>query len=210
MLIIGLTGSIGMGKTTVANEFAKRGVPVLAADDIVHRLYNDGEAAPYIEKVFPGTTLNGKVNRAALSAALINAPDGFSKLEALVHPLVRRAQWRFLQEQATRGAPFVVLDIPLLFETAANELVDISVVVSAPTPIQMERVMQRSGMTIEKVTAILLRQLPDAEKRSRADVVIDTGVTWNETQTAITRFINTLSATGNAYEKWQQRFSQED
>jgi len=207
MLIIGLTGSIGMGKTTVANDFAERGVPVLAADDIVHQLYNNGEVAPHIEAAFTGTTRDGKVDRAALSAALLDMPGGFAKLDALVHPLVRRAQWRFLQDQAAKGTPFVVLDIPLLFETAGNDMVDISLVVSAPARIQMERVMQRPGMAVEKVTAILARQLPDAEKRARADVVLNTGVAWEETQAAIGAFIASLGTqTGGAFEKWRRRF----
>ena len=132
MLVVGLTGSIGMGKTAVAGHIAARGVPVLDSDGIVHRLYAGEEAIAAVEAAFPGTTANNTVDRARLSTALMAAEDGFAKLEALIHPLVRQAQWRFLQEQAAAGQPLAVLDIPLLFETGGDKLMDVTVVVSAP------------------------------------------------------------------------------
>ena len=207
MLIIGLTGSIGMGKTTVANHLAASGVPVLDADATVHRLYA-GEAVPHIEAAFPGTAADGKVDRARLSAALMQAPDGFATLEALVHPLVLRAQWRFLQEQAEAGSAMCVLDIPLLFETGGESLVDVTLVVSAPESAQTERVMARPGMTTAKLATILGRQLSDAGKRARADYVIDTGVTWGETQAQVDKLIESLKdRQGQAFERWRARYS---
>ena len=204
MFILGLTGSIGMGKTTVAAHIAARGVPVLDSDSIVHRLYA-GEAVPHIEVAFPGTTAAGGVDRAKLSAALLAAEGGFARLEALVHPLVRRAQWRFLQEQEKAGAPLAVLDVPLLFETGGDALMDGSLVVSAPADIQAARVLQRPGMTADKLEAIRARQLPDAEKRTRGDFVVDTGVVWDETRAQVDRLIESLATRpGTAMERWRQ------
>jgi dephospho-CoA kinase len=197
MLIVGLTGSIGMGKTTVAEHIASRGVPVLDSDAIVHRLY-EGEAVPHIEAAFPQTTAGGAVDRARLAAAALAAPDGFAKLEALVHPLVRKAQWQFLREQMAAGAPLCVLDIPLLFETGGDKLVDVSVVVSAPEAVQSERVLARPGMTVEKFEKILARQLPDAEKRARADFVIPTDVNLDETRASIRRILACLTGAGDS------------
>jgi dephospho-CoA kinase len=207
MFVVGLTGSIGMGKTTVAAHLASRGIPVLDSDSIVHRLYA-GEAVPHIEAAFPGTTAAGSVDRAKLSAALMAAEGGFMRLEAVVHPLVRKAQWRFLQEQAAAGAPIAVLDIPLLFETGGDDLVDASIVVSAPPDIQAARVLARPGMTAEKLEAIRARQLPDAEKRSRASFVVDTGVTWEETQHQVDKLIESLSGRpGTAMERWRRLYA---
>jgi len=204
MFILGLTGSIGMGKTTVAAHIAARGVPVLDSDSIVHRLYA-GESIPHIEAAFPGTTAAGAVDRAKLSAALLAAEGGFARLEALVHPLVRQAQWRFLQEQEKAGAPLAVLDVPLLFETGGDALMDASLVVSAPADIQAARVLQRPGMTADKLEAIHARQLPDVEKRARADFVVDTGVAWDETRTQVDRLIESLATrAGTALERWRQ------
>jgi len=174
MFILGLTGSLGMGKSTTAKFFADAGVPVHDSDAVVHRLY-DGEAVPAIEAAFPGTTANGKVDRAKLAARLITAPDDFKRLEALVHPLVRAAEEKFLAAAEKNGAPIVVLDIPLLFETEAEARCDAVVVVSAPTPVQRARAFARPGMTDERFEAILARQVPDAEKRRRADFVVDSG-----------------------------------
>lgn len=203
MLIIGLTGSIGMGKTTVAAYIASRGVPVLDSDGTVHRLY-EGEAVPHVEAAFAGTTAAGKVDRAKLAAALMQVTDGFAKLEALIHPLVRQAQWRFLQEQQASGAAMCVLDIPLLFETGGDRLVDVTVVVSAPEHIQTERVASRPGMTPEKLAAIRARQLHDAEKRARADYVIDTSLAWEETQAQVDNLLESLkSRRGEAFERWR-------
>lgn len=174
MLIMGLTGSIGMGKTTVAAMFTARGVPVFDADAEVHRLYA-AEAVPLVEAAFPGTTVDGKVDRARLAAAL--AADGakFRLLEEIVHPHVRKAEQRFLAKSFRAEHSSVVLEIPLLFETGFDELVDAVVVVSAPGGVQRARVLARPGMTAARLEALLARQMPDAEKRARADFVVDTG-----------------------------------
>jgi dephospho-CoA kinase len=204
MLIIGLTGSIGMGKTTVAAHIASRGVPVLDSDAIVHRLYQ-GEAVPHIDAAFPGTAAGGTVDRAKLAAALLAAPDGFAKLEALVHPLVRKAQWQFLQEQEARGAALCVLDIPLLFETGGDKLVDVSLVVSAPEEVQSERVLARPGMTPEKLAAISARQMPDTEKRARATYIIDTGLPLDETKARVDELLESLkNRAGGKFALWRQ------
>ncbi|MEG6508071.1 dephospho-CoA kinase [Methyloligella sp. 2.7D] len=174
MLIIGLTGSIGMGKTTTAACFAKRGVPVLDADAEVHRLY-EGAAVPLIEAAFPGTTEEGKVDRARLAEAISGAPEKLKALEEIVHPLVLRAEFAFLEKQEKAGTEIALLEIPLLFEAGAQTRVDVTVVVSAPADAQRERVLSRPGMSEEKFNALLARQLLDAAKRERADFVIDTG-----------------------------------
>ncbi len=206
MFVLGLTGSIGMGKTTVAAHIASRGIPVLDSDSIVHRLYA-GDAVPHIEAAFPGTTAAGAVDRAKLSAALLAEDGGFARLEALVHPLVRQAQWQFLQDQAAAGRPLAVLDIPLLFETGGNALMDACMVVSAPAEIQAARVLARPGMTTEKLDAIRARQLPDAEKRGRADCVVDTGLAWEETRLQVDRILESLSGRpGTAMERWRRLY----
>jgi dephospho-CoA kinase len=206
MFVLGLTGSIGMGKTTVAGHIASRGIPVLDSDSIVHRLYA-GDAVPHIEAAFPGTTSAGAVDRAKLSAALLAEDGGFARLEALVHPLVRQAQWDFLRQQAAAGQPLAVLDIPLLFETGGNELIDACIVVSAPADVQAARVLARPGMTPEKLDAIRARQLPDAEKRARADFVVDTGLAWEETRRQVDRILESLgSRPGTAMERWRRHF----
>ena len=174
MIIIGLTGSIGMGKSTTSDMFKALGVPVISADEIVHDLYS-AEAAPLIEEAFPGTAPDGVVNREILSARLMAAPQEFKRLEAIIHPLVRAREKQFVDAAAARGEPMVLLDIPLLYETGSTDRVDVVVVVSCAPEIQRERVMARPGMTAEKFEAILARQTPDAEKRARADYVIDTG-----------------------------------
>ena len=173
MLIVGLTGSIGMGKSTAAAQFRARGVPVFDADAAVHALY-DGPLADAIEAAFPGTVTAGKVDRAKLSAALIAAPHRFKDLEAIVHPRVRALQKTFLDGQAGRGETLAVLEIPLLFEGGAAASVDVTVVVSAERNTQRSRVLARPGMTAQKLDALLSRQLDDAEKRRRADFVVDT------------------------------------
>ncbi len=173
MIVIGLTGSIGMGKTTTALLFEAEGVPVADSDAIVHALYA-GKAVPMIEAAFPGTIVDGKVDRTKLSTHVIGRPDTMKKLEAIIHPLVRQAQNEFLAKAKASGAKFAVIDIPLLFETHAESRVDRIVVVTAPENVQRTRVLARPGMTIEKFEAILARQMPDAEKRARADFVIDT------------------------------------
>jgi dephospho-CoA kinase len=171
MFIIGLTGSIAMGKSTTARLFAEEGVPVYDADATVHRLY-EGEAAPAIEAAFPGTTRDGKVDRAALSERVVDNPPALQWLEAIVHPMVRDAEKRFLADAEAAGAKVAVLDIPLLFETGGENRVDAVVVVSAPPHVQLARVNER-GISPERFETLLARQMPDAEKRRRADFVVD-------------------------------------
>ncbi len=205
MLIIGLTGSIGMGKTAVASHMAARGVAMLDSDATVHQLY-EGAAVPHIERAFPGTTAEGKVDRVKLAAALMETPESFKTLEALVHPLVRQAQWAFLQEQHLAGAELCVLDIPLLFETGGDRLVDVTVVVSAPDEIQTARVLARPGMTAEKLAAIRARQMPDDEKRARADYVIDTGLPLEETRRQVDKLLESLKdRPGEKFDLWRER-----
>ena len=173
--LIGLTGSIGMGKSETAKMFARLGIPVNDSDANVHALYEPGGAAvPEIEKTFPGTVQNGKVDRALLTKALAADPSGFKKLEAIVHPLVARTQADFLARTEAAGADMVVLDIPLLFETGGHARMDAVVVVSAPSHVQRARVLERPGMTEEKLDQILSRQTPDEEKRAKAHFVVVT------------------------------------
>src|SRR3984893_7778236 len=173
MFVIGLTGSLGMGKSTTARFFAEEGIPVHDADAVVHRLYA-GEAAAAIEAAFPGTTADGKVDRNKLAARVLDDPAALNKLESIMHPLVQAAEQQLLAQAETRGEEVAVLDIPLLFETGADRRVDAVVVVSAPAETQRARVLARPGMTSDKLEAILSRQMPDAEKRCRADFVVDT------------------------------------
>jgi dephospho-CoA kinase len=173
MVVIGLTGSIGMGKSTTAGFFAEAGVPVHDADSAVHRLYA-GEAAQLIEQAFPGTTEAAGVDRVRLAQRVLGDPEALRRLEAIVHPLVRREELRFLDDAERDGAPVAVLDIPLLFETGGERRVDAVVVVSAPAEMQRARAFARPGMTEEKFQSLLAKQLPDAEKRRRADFVVDT------------------------------------
>jgi dephospho-CoA kinase len=172
MFVLGLTGSIGMGKSTAAKFFAEAGVPVHDADGAVHRLY-EGEAVPAIETAFPGTTASGKVDRTKLAERVLGDAAAIRRLEAIIHPLVRQSEEKFLTEAAGRGEPVVVLDIPLLFETGAQARVDAVVVVSAGPEAQRSRVLGRPGMTESKLEAILSKQMPDAEKRRRAHFVVD-------------------------------------
>ncbi|CUX10491.1 Dephospho-CoA kinase [Agrobacterium deltaense Zutra 3/1] len=174
MIVIGLTGSIGMGKTTTAKLFAGEGVPVLDSDEVVHGLYR-AEAVPLIEAAFPGTTVSGTVDRQKLGEVLRQNPANFSRLEEIVHPLVRGRQEAFLEQARKEDRQFALLDIPLLFETGAESRVDKVVVVSCAPQIQRERVLSRPGMTEEKFEMILARQMPDAEKRRRADFIVDSG-----------------------------------
>jgi len=173
MLVLGLTGSIGMGKSTTARLFAEAGVPVHDADATVHSLY-DSKLVSEIEAAFPGSTTDGRVDRGKLGARVVGQPDQIKRLEAIVHPHVREEEERFLADAEAAGAPVVVLDIPLLLETGGDSRVDAIVVVSAPPEVQRQRVLGREGMTVEKFEAILARQIPDAEKRRRADFVVDT------------------------------------
>ena len=173
MFILGLTGSLGMGKSTTARFFAEEGVPVHDADAVVHRLY-EGEAAGAIEAAFPGTTAGGKVDRDQLAARVLGDSAALRRLETIVHPLVQEAERRLLAEAEARGEKIAVLDIPLLFETGGEERVDAVVVVSAPPEVQRSRALERPGMTVDKLDAILAKQMPDSEKRRRADFVVDT------------------------------------
>jgi dephospho-CoA kinase len=172
MFVLGLTGSIGMGKSTAARFFAEAGVPVHDADGVVHRLY-EGEAAAAIEAAFPGATTSGKVDRAKLAERVLDDPAAIRRLEAIIHPLVRESEAKFLADAGGRGEPVVVLDIPLLFETGAQERVDAVVVVSAGPQAQRARVLGRPGMSESKFEAILAKQMPDVEKRRRAHFVVD-------------------------------------
>jgi len=174
MIVIGLTGSIGMGKSTTAEMFSDAGIPVISADEIVHELYR-GEAVQPIEAAFPGATVDGAVDREALSRTLLADPTGFKRLEAIIHPLVRAREQAFVDQARADGHAMVLVDIPLLYETGAENRVDVVVVVTCDADIQRQRVMARPGMTVEKFEAILARQVPDAEKRARAHHIVDTG-----------------------------------
>jgi dephospho-CoA kinase len=173
MIILGLTGSIGMGKSTTAKLFAEAGVPVYDADATVHMLY-EGEAVPSIEAAFPGTTADGKVDRARLSARVVHDPAAIRQLEGIVHPMLGASRHKFLRDAEQSGAAVAVVDVPLLFETGGEKRVDAVVVVTTTPEIQRARILARDNMTAEKLDAILARQLPDAEKRRRADFVVDT------------------------------------
>lgn len=176
MIVLGLTGSIGMGKSTTAQMFAAEGVPVYDADAAVHTLYAKGGAAvALVEAAFPGVLVDGAIDRARLSQRVVGKPEALKTLEAIVHPLVGADRSGFFAAAAERGADIVVLDIPLLYETGGDRKVDKVVVVSAPAEVQRQRVLARPGMDEAKFQAILARQTPDAEKRGRADFVIDTG-----------------------------------
>jgi len=173
MLVLGLTGSIGMGKSTTAKFFADEGVPVLDADATVHALY-EAEAVPLIEKEFPGTTHEGKVDRKKLGSYVIGNAEALKKLEGIVHPLYRRTERDFLARAEAGGKSVVVLDVPLLLETGGAERVDAVVVATAPAELQKSRLLEREGMTLEKFLALLEKQMPDAEKRAKADFLVDT------------------------------------
>ena len=191
MIRLGLTGSIGMGKSTVAKMFADEGVPVFDADATVHRLQGaQGVLVDSIEAHFPGTTGPEGVNRGALAERVLGEPEALRRLEALIHPAVAREREAFLADHANE--PLVVLDIPLLFEAGGWDQVDRIVVVSAPAEVQRERVLSRPGMTPEKFERILARQLPDSEKRARADFVISTGGSLDETRRAVRRILACL------------------
>jgi len=182
--VLCLTGSLGMGKSTAAKFFAECGVPVHDSDAVVHALY-EGEAVPLIERAFPGSTRDGKVDRKALGAMVLNDEAALARLEAIIHPLVTASRQKFLAETAARGAPVVLVDIPLLFETEAQSRCDAVVVVSAPAEMQRERAFGRPGMTEEKFAALLAKQMPDAEKRRRADFVVDSSQGFDHTRAQI-------------------------
>jgi dephospho-CoA kinase len=192
MIVLGLTGSIGMGKSTTAKMFREAGVPVHDSDETVHRLYA-GKAAPLIEEAFPGTVRDGAVDRALLAAQVLGRPEMMKKLEAIIHPLVRADADAFVAHHRDAGAPLVVLDIPLLFETGGRGRVDKVVIVTAPAEIQRERVLARPGMTEERLVAILASQVPDAEKRRQADFIIDSSQGLESARAEVARIIADLT-----------------
>lgn len=199
MIVIGLTGSIGMGKSTTAAMFARHGVPVHDADAAVHALYA-GEAAAPIESAFPGTTRDGIVDRAELSTRVVGNPEAFARLEAIIHPLVREANRVFRETAEKAGHDVCLVDVPLLFETGGESRVDVVVVVTADADIQRERVLAREGMTPERFKAILDKQMPDAEKRKRADFIVDTGHGLEAAERQVEEILRTISE-----QKAQQR-----
>lgn len=194
MLKVALTGSIGMGKSTVGGMFAALGVPLFDADASVHKLYEKGGAAVApLREAFPQAVIEDAVDRNVLSRLVLGKPDEIRRLESIVHPLVGEMRQRFLAEAERRGAPFVILDIPLLFEGGGQSRVDKVIVVSAPASMQRARVLARPGMTEEKLAAILARQVPDAEKRRQADFVIDTGVSLQQTEAQVRDLVARLN-----------------
>ncbi len=192
MIVLGLTGSIGMGKSTTAKMFREAGVPVHDSDETVHRLYA-GEAAALIEEAFPGTARDGAVDRGLLASQVLGRPEAMKKLEAIIHPLVRADADTFVARHRAEGAPLVVLDIPLLFETGGRARVPKVVVGTAPPAIQRERVRARPGMTEEKLDAILAKQVPDAEKRRQADFIIDSSQGMEAARAEVARIIADLT-----------------
>ena len=190
--VLCLTGSLGMGKSTAARFFAEAGVPVHDSDAVVHALY-EGEAVAAIEQAFPGSTAGGKVDRAKLAAMVLNDGTAFARLEAIVHPLVSASTEKFLAETLARGAKVVVLDVPLLFEAGLECRCDAVVVVSAPAEVQRRRALDRPGMTEEKFAAILAKQLPDAEKRRRADFVLDSSKDFEHARAQVRDILGALS-----------------
>jgi dephospho-CoA kinase len=193
MLVIGLTGGIGMGKSAAAEYLSRRGIPVFSADDCVHRLY-EGEAVAAIEASFPGATREGRVERKLLAGQVMDHPERLRKLESIVHPMVVKAEIDFLREQEKKGARIAVLEIPLLFETGAEKRIDVTIVVSAPKEAQRARVLARPGMTVEKLEHLLARQLSNAERRGRADYVVDSGATLADMQAALDKLIESLQS----------------
>ncbi len=192
MIVLGLTGSIGMGKSTTAGMFAEAGVPVHDSDEAVHRLYA-GKAAPLVEAAFPGTTVDGVVDRARLAQRVLGEAEALKRLERIVHPLVRADADAFLAGHRAAGRPMVVLDIPLLFETGGRDRVDKVVVVTAPAEVQRDRVLARPGMTEAKFEVILAKQVPDAQKRALADFVVDTGQGLEAAREAVAAIIAELT-----------------
>jgi dephospho-CoA kinase len=194
MILLGLTGSIGMGKSTTAAMFADEGIPVYDADAAVHDLYAAGGAAVApVEAAFPGVAMNGAIHRGRLGERVLNDPEALKRLEAIVHPMVGAHRQDFFARAGSAGAKIVVLDVPLLFETGGDKAMSAVAVVSAPAQVQRERVLARPGMTAEKLDAILKRQTPDAEKRARADFVIDTGHGLEEARIQVRAILQTLA-----------------
>lgn len=197
MRVLGLTGSIGMGKSTAAKMLRRLGVPVHEADAAVHRLFGPGGAAvPKIAAAFPETVVEGAVDRRKLGARVFGDPAALARLEAIVHPLVRQQALRFLRRHANRRTPLVALDIPLLFETGGERLCDAVIVVSAPPWLQAQRVLRRPGMTRERLEQIRRQQMPDAEKRRRAQFVVYTSLSKHDTLRQLRQVIAAVTASG--------------
>ncbi len=192
MIVLGLTGSVAMGKSTTAGFFADEGVPVHDADSVVHRLY-EGDAVPVVEAAFPGTTADGKIDRVKLGSRVMGDLAALRQLEAIVHPMVQDAERRFLAEAEAKGAPVVVLDIPLLFETGGDSRVDAVVVATAPAEVQRARAMTRSGMTEQRLDAMLARQMPDSEKRLRADFLVDTSRGFDDARAQVRAILDKVA-----------------
>jgi dephospho-CoA kinase len=190
--VLCLTGSLGMGKSATAKMFAEAGVPVHDADAVVHDLYA-GEAAPLIEAAFPGATVKGVVDRQKLAAMVINDKAALKRLEAIVHPLVGAARAKFLAEAGANDTPVILLDIPLLFEIGGEARCNAIVVVSAPADVQRMRAFERPGMTEEKFTALVAKQVPDAEKRRRADFIVDTSKGFDHARAQVRDILDTIA-----------------
>lgn len=193
MIVIGLTGSIGMGKSTTAKLFADENIPVFEADATVHALYR-GPAVPMIQKRFPEAVKEGAVDRTALAGIVLNNAGAMADLEQIIHPLVRDAERTFIHRMEAAGAKLAVLDIPLLFESGADELCDKIVVVTAPDEIQRNRVLERVGMTPEKFDGLLARQMSDADKRARADFIVYTDKGIEDARQQVHQILDTLNA----------------
>jgi dephospho-CoA kinase len=206
MLVIGLTGSMGMGKSAAAKHFARRGVPVFDADAEVHRLYEGEVVVPAIAAAFPKAVSGGKVDRGLLAQEVAGSPEKLKSLERIVHPMVVKAEIDFLRDLEVKGARLALLEIPLLFETGAESRVDVTVVVSAPAEVQRTRVLARPGMTDAKLAGLLKRQLSDREKRARADFVVDSGTSLADMQRQIDKLIESLEGReGRVMERLRQR-----
>lgn len=207
MLIVGLTGSIAMGKSTAAARFSHHDIAVLSADKIVHELY-EGRACAQIEAAFPGTVMDGRVDRRRLAEKLDKDKTALERLEAIVHPMVREAENKFLARQAARGAVMAVLEIPLLFESGRSDLFDVIIVMSAPLEIQRQRALARPGMSEQKFNLLLSRQLSDEEKKKRADFLVDSSGTIEQTAKQIDKIIVALAhRTGTAWDRRRRQNS---
>lgn len=198
MLVIGLTGSIGMGKSTTAKIFRELGIPVHDSDAAVHEIYKTTAREP-VARLFPDAVCSEGIDRTKLAAIVLSDPDALKRLEKIVHPLVHAHRRNFLEAQTKAGAPFVVCDVPLLFETGSDIEMDIALVVSASAPVQKARVLARDGMTEERFSAIMAKQMPDAEKRRRAHLVIETGSGVDAARRQVTVFLRALAAGARAH-----------
>lgn len=200
MLVIGLTGGMGMGKSSAAAYFRQIGVPVFDADAYVHQLY-EGSAVPAVERAFPGVVVEDRVDRALLAKEIAGQPSRLKELEAIVHPLVVEAEIAFLLEQESKGERLAVLEIPLLFETGAETRVDVTIAVSAPEDVQRARVLERPGMTVEKFEGLRKRQLSDAARRAQSDYVVENRTTLENLQAQLNDLIESLKVQdGNVME----------